>query len=46
MLNGLDLDAYLRHVLERIADNSILRIAELLLWNVQLTRGGMGAAAG
>jgi transposase len=33
-LNGIDPEGYLRHVLERIADHPINRIAELLPWNV------------
>jgi hypothetical protein len=35
-LNGLDPEAYLRYVLERIADHPINRIAALLPWHVQL----------
>jgi transposase len=32
-LNGVDPEAYLRHVLERIAQHSARRVAELLPWN-------------
>lgn len=33
-LNGMDPEAYLRHVFSRIADHPITRIEELLPWNV------------
>jgi transposase len=35
-LAGIDPEAYLRHVIERIADHPINRIDELLPWNVRL----------
>lgn len=33
-LSGLDLDAYLAHVLDHIADHQANRVDELLPWNV------------
>jgi hypothetical protein len=33
-LNGLNPELYLRHVLTRIGDHPINRIAELLPWNI------------
>jgi transposase len=44
MLNAMDPYWYLRHVLERIAEHSINRIAELLPWNVAATNGLRQAA--
>lgn len=34
LLNGIDPQAYLRYLFERIAEHAVNRIAELLPWNV------------
>jgi transposase len=44
-LNGIDPEAYLRHVLSRIADHPISRIDELLPWNVTLAADTQTGAA-
>jgi len=44
-LNGIDPEAYLRYVLERIADHPINRIEELLPWHLAGQISLMAAAA-
>jgi transposase len=44
-LNGINPEAYLRHVLPRIADHSIDRINELLPWNIGAQLGSHRLAA-
>ena len=43
--NGIDAQAYLRHVLERISDHPIARIDELLPWAVAMQLGQSESAS-
>ena len=43
-LNGIDPEAYLSHVLARIADHPIHQIEELLPWNLVLPHSGQPVA--
>lgn len=44
-LNGLDPEAYLRYVLERIPDHPINRIGDLLPWNIAVPPAANSSAA-
>jgi transposase len=34
-MSGVDPEAYLRHIIQRIADHPVNRVAELLPWNLE-----------